>query len=275
MKPETVPGTRRPGVMRKTAELVVAAASRTDGGLDPDAPSADRALPITLSILVPVYNEVATLDVFLDRLLTLDLGWEFEVVAVDDASTDGSGEVLAARHHCRLRVLHHSSNRGKGASVQSALDVAAGEIVVVQDADLEYDPLQLHALVGPVVAGEADVVYGSRFLGHARDMRLANRVANKGLTLLTRILFATPITDMETCYKVVRRELLTDMRFEAQRFDLEPEITARLLRRGHHILELPIEYDGRSHAQGKKIGWRDGVAAIRTLLRWRFLRPTA
>ncbi len=264
MKPDIAPGTARPGAMREIAARVIEAATH------PDPP-----VPVALSILVPVYNEVATLEIFLDRLLALDLGLEYEVVAVDDASTDGSSAVLDGRHHPRLRVHHHPVNRGKGASVQSALDVATGEIVVVQDADLEYDPTQLRALVTPVLTGEVDVVYGSRFLGQARDMRLANRLANKGLTLMTRVLFSAPITDMETCYKVVRRKLLSDMRFEAQRFDLEPEITARLLRRGHRILELPIEYDGRSHAQGKKIGWRDGIAAIRTLLRWRFLRPIA
>ena len=223
-----------------------------------------------LSVLLPIYNEAATLDILLDKLLSIDPGVPFEVVAVNDASDDRSGEILARRNDPRLTVITHRSNRGKGAAVQTALAGAQGEIVVIQDADLEYDPEQLRALVSPVVAGETDVVFGSRFLGSVSDMRRRNRLANLWLTWLTRLLYRTTITDMETCYKVIRKDILADLHVEAQRFDMEPEITARLIRRGHRIVELPIAYEGRTHDDGKKIGYADGVEAVLTLIRWRF-----
>jgi len=232
--------------------------------------TAAQTLPAVLSVLLPVYNEEPTLDVLLDKLLAIDPGVPFEVIAVNDASSDRSGEILASRSDPRLTVIEHRSNRGKGAAVQTALAAARGEITVIQDADLEYDPEQLRALIAPVVAGETDVVYGSRFLGSVSDMRRRNRLANLGLTSLTRLLYRTTITDMETCYKVIRREVIADLHIEAQRFDMEPEITARLLRRGHDILELPIAYEGRSHDNGKKIGYLDGIEAVLTLIRWRF-----
>lgn len=228
-----------------------------------------KATPV-LSVLLPVYNEESTLDELLAKLLSIDPGVTFEVIAVDDASADRSGEILAACEDPRLTVITHRTNRGKGAAVQTALSAATGDVTVIQDADLEYDPEQLGALVAPVVAGETDVVYGSRFLGSVSDMRRRNRLANLGLTWMTRLLYRTTITDMETCYKVIRREIIADLHVEAQRFDMEPEITARLIRRGHHILELPIAYEGRTHDDGKKIGYADGIEAIVTLIRWRF-----
>lgn len=223
-----------------------------------------------LSVLLPVYNEEATLDLLLDKLLAINPGVPFEVVAVNDASADRSGEILERRNDPRLTVITHRSNRGKGAAVQTALAAARGEITVIQDADLEYDPEQLGALIAPVVSGETDVVYGSRFLGSVSDMRKRNRLANLGLTWMTRLLYRTTITDMETCYKVIRRDIIADLHVEAQRFDMEPEITARLIRRGHNILELPITYEGRTHDDGKKIGYADGIEAVLTLIRWRF-----
>ena len=234
------------------------------------APASTEAGAPILSVLLPVYNEEATLQELLDMVLSIDLGFEYEVVAVNDASADRSGEILAACTDDRLRVITHRSNRGKGAAVRTALNEARGEVTVIQDADLEYDPSQLASLVTPVVSGETDVVYGSRFLGEVSDMRRRNRLANLGLTWLTRLLYRTTITDMETCYKVIRRDVFADLHVEAQRFDMEPEITARLIRRGHQILELPIVYNGRSHADGKKIGYADGLEAVWTLLRWRF-----
>jgi glycosyltransferase involved in cell wall biosynthesis len=250
---------------------IVDAPAATEWQAAPPTEPSDLSLPV-LSILMPVYNEASTLNMILDRVLALDLGFDFEVIAVDDCSTDTTLEILRSRTDRRLRVLHHEVNRGKGAAVQTALDAAIGDVVVVQDADLEYDPLQLAGLVAPVVAGETDVVYGSRFLGRFDNMRWRNRMANQALSAMTRLLYGATVTDMETCYKVMRRTVVADMRIEAQRFDLEPELTARLLRRGHGIVELPISYQGRSHAEGKKIGWRDGIDAVRTLLRWRFLR---
>lgn len=237
----------------------------------PPRPLTKAAPPAAvLSVLLPVYNEEATLDLLLDKLLAINPGVPFEVVAVNDASADRSGEILERRNDPRLTVITHRSNRGKGAAVQTALAAARGEITVIQDADLEYDPEQLGALIAPVVSGETDVVYGSRFLGSVSDMRKRNRLANLGLTWMTRLLYRTTITDMETCYKVIRRDIIADLHVEAQRFDMEPEITARLIRRGHNILELPIAYEGRTHDDGKKIGYADGVEAVLTLIRWRF-----
>lgn len=222
-----------------------------------------------LSVIMPVYNEAATLAEVVDRVLSLDLDVDIDLIAVDDGSSDGSAEILAAIPDPRLRVATHGRNRGKGAAIRTGLVAAMGDVVVIQDADLEYDPTQWGRLLEPILAGEARVVYGSRFLGAADGMRRRNRIANRGLTLLTRVLFGTGITDMETCYKLIDLDLLDGMRLEASRFDIEPEITARLLRRGVEIHELPIEYRARTHDEGKKIGWRDGVEAVRTLVKWR------
>jgi glycosyltransferase involved in cell wall biosynthesis len=226
----------------------------------------------TLSVIMPVYNEAATLAEVVPRVLSLDLGVDIDLIAVDDGSADGSIEILESIPDARLRVLKHDHNRGKGAAIRTGLEAATGDVVVIQDADLEYDPSQWAGLLAPILAGEADVVYGSRFMGEANGMRRRNRLANQGLSAATRLLFGARITDMETCYKLIRRDLLTGMHLEASRFDIEPEITARLLRRGVTIRELPIAYEARTHEAGKKIGWRDGVAAIRTLLKWRFRR---
>jgi glycosyltransferase involved in cell wall biosynthesis len=236
-------------------------------------PLPDR--PPVLTVIMPVFNEEATVAVVVQRVLELDLGVEIDLIAVDDGSSDGSVAILDAIPDPRLRVALHGVNKGKGAAIRTGLSVAKGDIVVIQDADLEYDPTQWEQLLAPMLAGEADVVYGSRFLGDPGGMRWQNRWANRGLTALTRVLFGTAITDMETCYKLIRLDLLDDFILEANRFDIEPEITARLLRRGHHILELPIAYEARSRDEGKKIGWRDGVAAITTLAKWRIRRRYA
>ena len=230
-----------------------------------------EARPI-LSVIMPVYNEAATLAEVVDRVLSLDLGVDIDLIAVDDGSTDDSVRILGSIPDPRLRVVAHAANRGKGAAIRTGLLTAMGDVVVIQDADLEYDPAQWEQLLEPILWGEADVVYGSRFLGEPSGMRRRNRWANQGLTAITRILFGTGITDMETCYKLIRLDLLDDMVLEASRFDIEPEITARLLRRGVAIHELPIGYEARTHDDGKKIGWRDGIAAVRTLVKWRLRR---
>lgn len=222
-----------------------------------------------LSVIMPVYNEAATLAEVVQRVLSLDIGVEIDLIAVDDGSRDASVEILDSIPDPRLRVARHTTNRGKGAAIRTGLVAAMGDFVVIQDADLEYDPSQWGRLLTPLLAGTADVVYGSRFLGDASGMRRRNRWANQGLTAATRLLFGTKITDMETCYKLIRHDLLDDMHLEASRFDIEPEITARLLRRGVEIQELPIAYEARTHDDGKKIGWRDGLAAVRTLIKWR------
>jgi glycosyltransferase involved in cell wall biosynthesis len=249
--------------------IVTGAAPITSSATDPTDAETDRTV---LSVIMPVYNEASTLAEVVQRVLSLDLGVDIDLIAVDDASHDGSAEILSSIPDPRLRVSTHEVNRGKGAAIRTGLDAAAGEVVVIQDADLEYDPAQWEQLLAPILAGEADVVYGSRFLGDAKGMRRRNRWANKGLTAITRVLFGTGITDMETCYKLIRLDLLADIELEASRFDIEPEITARLLRRGVTIHELPIAYEARTHDDGKKIGWSDGVAAIHTLLKWRLRR---
>ncbi|MDG2026699.1 MAG: glycosyltransferase family 2 protein [Acidimicrobiales bacterium] len=225
-----------------------------------------------LSVIMPVFNEQATLEQIVDRVLSLDLPVDIELLAVDDGSADRSVEILRGVEDPRLRVAVHQQNKGKGAAIRTGLNAANGDIVVVQDADLEYDPAQWSELLVPILNRDADVVYGSRFLGDASGMRWQNRWANKGLTAMTRILFGTGITDMETCYKMLRLDMLAGISLEANRFDIEPEITARLLRRGVTIHEIPIAYEARSHDDGKKIGWRDGVAAVKTLVKWRLRR---
>jgi glycosyltransferase involved in cell wall biosynthesis len=225
-----------------------------------------------LSVIMPVFNEQATLEQIVDRVLSLDLPVDIELLAVDDGSADRSVEILRGVEDPRLRVAVHQQNKGKGAAIRTGLNAANGDIVVVQDADLEYDPAQWSELLVPILNRDADVVYGSRFLGDASGMRWQNRWANKGLTAMTRILFGTGITDMETCYKMLRLDVLAGISLEANRFDIEPEITARLLRRGVTIHEIPIAYEARSQDDGKKIGWRDGVAAVKTLVKWRLRR---
>ena len=220
-----------------------------------------------LSIIVPVYNEVATVRAVVDRLQSIDLPVPREILVVDDGSTDGTREVLAdaVRDGARVTVLLAERNGGKGSAIRRGLDRATGTIVAIQDADLELDPQQLGALVAPIVAGTTKVVYGSRFLTGASGAPWVTVAANRVLTGVTNVLYGSALTDMETCYKVMRTEVARSLRLTANRFDIEPEITARLLRHGHRIQELPVRFDARSRAQGKKIGWRDGVRALQVL----------
>jgi glycosyltransferase involved in cell wall biosynthesis len=226
-----------------------------------------------LSIIVPVYNEVATVRAVVDRLQSIDLPVPREILVVDDGSTDGTREVLAGavRDGASVTVLLAERNGGKGSAIRRGLDRATGTIVAIQDADLELDPQQLRALVAPILAGTTKVVYGSRFLSGASGAPWVTVAANRVLTGVTNVLFGSALTDMETCYKVMRTDVARSLRLTANRFDIEPEITARLLRHGHQIQELPVRFDARSRAQGKKIGWRDGVRALQVLAaeRWR------
>jgi glycosyltransferase involved in cell wall biosynthesis len=229
-----------------------------------------------LSIIVPVYNEVRTVLAVIDRLQAIDLPVPREIVIVNDGSTDGTQEVLqniesrVPSPESRVRVIHVHPNAGKGAAIRRGFKEASGTIVAIQDADLELDPQQLAALVTPVVRGETDVVYGSRFLAGRPEAPWITIAANRGLTAVTNVLFGSSITDMETCYKIMRTDVARSLALDANRFDIEPQITARLLRGGHRIHELPVKFDPRSRAQGKKIGWRDGVRAIEVLVRERF-----
>ena len=221
-----------------------------------------------LSIIVPVYNEVATSRAVLDRLLAVHLPLPREIVVVDDGSTDGTAQVLdaAVGERLPLVVFHAERNGGKGTAIRLGLQHARGSIIAIQDADLELDPQQLADLVEPILRGAADVVYGSRFLRGRAGAPLVTFVANRILTGVTNLLFGASLTDMETCYKVMRMDVAWSLELSANRFDIEPQITARLLRRGHRIHERPVRFEARSRAQGKKIGWRDGVHALRVLV---------
>ena len=228
--------------------------------------------PELLSILVPVFNESRTVALVIDRLLTVDLPVPREIVVVNDGSSDGTREVLEAfpAQGDAVRIFHAAQNAGKGAAIRLGLQHARGTIVAIQDADLELDPAQLAALVAPIVAGGTNVVYGSRFLAGRPDAPWLTVVANRTLTLWTNLLFGARITDMETCYKIMRTGVARALELESNRFDIEPEITAKLLLSGHHIQELPVHFTPRQRAEGKKIGWRDGVRALRVLAGYRF-----
>jgi glycosyltransferase involved in cell wall biosynthesis len=227
-----------------------------------------------LSIVVPVYNEVRTVRAVIERLIAIDLPVAREIIVVNDGSTDGTREVLDSagirEPRAGIRVIHVEQNAGKGAAIRRGFNEAGGTIVAIQDADLELDPQQLSTLIAPILSGEANVVYGSRFLAGRPSAPWITIAANRALTTATNILFGSSITDMETCYKIMRTEVARSLQLDANRFDIEPQITARVLRRGHRIHELPVKFEPRSRAQGKKIGWRDGFRAVEVLFRERF-----
>ena len=230
------------------------------------------AAPELLSILVPVFNESRTVASVIARLMTIDLPVPREIVVINDGSSDGTREVLDALpvQGDAVTILHVAQNAGKGAAIRLGLRHARGTIIAIQDADLELDPVQLAALVTPIVGGETNVVYGSRFLAGRPDAPWLTVLANRTLTLLTNVLFGARITDMETCYKIMRTDVARALELESNRFDIEPEITAKLLLSGHRIQELPVYFKPRQRAEGKKIGWRDGFHALRVLAGYRF-----
>jgi glycosyltransferase involved in cell wall biosynthesis len=222
-----------------------------------------------LSVVVPVFNERETVGEIIRRMRRVELPLDVEIVVVDDGSSDGSEKVLDALADSTVRVLHHPGNRGKGAAVRTGIEHARGDLVLVQDADLEYDPDDWPRLLAPVLKGKALVVYGSRFTGERKNMLFWHWVGNRFLSFVTNVLYNTTISDMETCYKLFDRRVLDGIVIESQRFEFEPEITAKVLRRGHRIYEVPISYAGREYHEGKKITWRDGVTALWTLLKHR------
>lgn len=229
---------------------------------------------LTLSVIVPAYNEAGTVEQIVGRLHELPL--RLEVIAVNDASQDGTGAVLdrLASQGALQRVIHHPENRGKGAALRSGIAAATGDVVVVQDADLEYDPTDLPRLLEPIRSGRADAVYGSRFQGGPhRVLFFWHSVGNRLLTVVSNMFTNLNLTDMETCYKLVRRDLLQRLPLTSDRFGFEVEITARLSQAGARIWELPITYSGRTYAEGKKITWRDGLAALWHIIRYNLLPP--
>jgi glycosyltransferase involved in cell wall biosynthesis len=238
-----------------------------------------------ISLVIPVYNEKASLEELLRRVVAVDM--PKELIVVDDCSTDGSREILSRlaergleglpdahpRNENRLAILFQERNQGKGAALRRGFEAATGDVVVVQDADLEYDPREIPRLVKPILVGHADVVFGSRFIGESRRVLYYwHAVVNWGLTTLSNMTSGLNLTDMETCYKAFRREVIQSIRIEEDRFGFEPEITAKVARAGARVYEVPISYHGRTYEEGKKIGWKDGFRAVYAIAKYSLKR---
>ncbi len=224
-----------------------------------------------LSIVIPVYNEEATISSALESVLAAKVsGWNVEIIVVDDGSSDGTGNVLT-QWEKKVSVIRKQKNEGKGSALKLGFARATGDIILVQDADLEYSPKDYPTLLSPFENSHVDIVYGSRFLGSHLSTMFVYELGNKFVTLITNILYNTNITDMETGFKVFRKEVIKGIDICSKQFDVEPEITAKVLKKGYQIYEVPISYFGRTFAEGKKLTWRDGVMAFWTLVKFRIL----
>jgi len=226
-----------------------------------------------LSIVIPIFNEVEHLEEILRQIDAVEIGMEKELILVDDCSTDGTREILENLQNSSeniAKIFYHEINRGKGATLRTGFQHITGEITLIQDADLEYDPQDYPKLLEPILTNNADVVYGSRFMAGRQEGLLRSYLANRFLTSLSNFVNGTKLTDMETCYKVIKTDILKDISLCSDRFGFEPEITAKLAKRKCKIVDVPISYRGRDYHEGKTVSWKDGVAAIFHILRFRF-----
>jgi glycosyltransferase involved in cell wall biosynthesis len=222
-----------------------------------------------LSVVMPAFNESETIEEIIRRVLAVPV--RTQLIVVDDGSTDGTRDILARlERELGFTLVLQPRNQGKGAALRRGFDEVRGDIVVIQDADLEYSPEEFPSLVELIAQGRADVVYGSRFLGRHRVFLFTHYCGNRLLTLITNVLYNTMLSDMETCYKVMRTEVLRSMTLHSDGFGIEPELTAKIFKRGYRVYELPITYDGRGYDEGKKITWRDGLVALWVLIKYRF-----
>ncbi len=226
-----------------------------------------------LSIVIPIYNEAEHLEEILRQIEAVDIGMDKELILVDDCSTDGTRDILKRIQNSddnTVKVFYHDVNRGKGATLRTGFQHITGDITLIQDADLEYDPQDYPKLLKPILENEANVVYGSRFMEGRQEGLLRSYIANRFLTSLSNFVNGTKLTDMETCYKVIKTDILKEISLRSDRFGFEPEITAKLAKRKCNIVDVPISYRGRDYHQGKTVSWKDGVAAIFHILRYRF-----
>jgi len=224
---------------------------------------------VLLSVIIPVYNEKGTIREIVDRVQAVPINKE--IIIVDDGSSDGTREILhELAMQDNIKVFLHEKNRGKGAALSTGLKKVSGDYVIFQDADLEYHPEEYQTLLEPILKGDADVVYGSRFKGSGRAFLFWHKMGNIFLNFVTNVLYNSTLTDMETCYKMFRRDVISGITIESNRFNVEPEVTAKILKRGFRVYEVPITYSGRDFTEGKKITWRDGFSALFTLLKYRF-----